>query len=75
MCAFRGSMCKHNGSGTTKTFLELADIIQWNNNPVASLVDWPTSGKTKLYAPHCEGNATKIITCTTTFIPGLLDSS
>ena len=35
-------MCKHNVSGTTKTFLELAEIIhvQWNSNPAASLVDW-----------------------------------
>ena len=75
MWAFKRSMCKHNVSGTTKTFLELADIIQWNNNPVASLVDWPKSGKNKLYAPHREVNAKKIITCTTTSIPGLLGSS
>ena len=54
MWAFKRSMCKHNGSGTTKTLLELADIMQCNNNPAVSLVDWPKSGKTKLYAPHCE---------------------
>ena len=49
MWAFKRSMCKHNVSGTTKTFLELAEIIhvQWNSNPAASLVDWPKVDKQK----------------------------